>query len=167
MMVLMSLSSSVGPFVGQNWGARKIDRVYDGLKVAYKFCLFWGVMSFVLLAPFGGDLVSVVNDDPKLVESAGWYLTLVPISFGLLGIGMISGSLFIALGRPLPTMVISLFRMIVVYLPMAVLFNQYWGYIGVFTATMLANFIVGAVAFIWSRHTLEKEISLLPKESQG
>ena len=165
MMVLMSLASSVGPFVGQNWGARKIDRIYEGLKVAYKFCLLWGVLSFLLLVPFGGDLVSVVNDDPKLVESAGWYLTLVPVSFGLLGVGMMSGSLFIALGKPLPTTVLALFRMIVVYLPMAVLFNEYWGYIGVFAATMLANFIVGTAAFFWSRQTLAREIRLLPKYS--
>ncbi|MBD3647355.1 MAG: MATE family efflux transporter, partial [Pseudomonadales bacterium] len=32
MMVLMSLSSSIGPFVGQNWGARKFERVYEALR---------------------------------------------------------------------------------------------------------------------------------------
>jgi putative MATE family efflux protein len=164
MMVLMSLASSIGPFVGQNWGARKIDRIYAGLKVAYRFCLVWGLLSFVLLAPFGGDLVSVVNSDPILVESASWYFILVPVSFGMLGVGMMSGSLFVALGKPLPTTVLALFRMIIVYLPLAVIFNHYWGYIGVFTATMLANFIVGAVAFLWSRATLAKEISLLSKD---
>jgi Na+-driven multidrug efflux pump len=163
MMVLMSLASSVGPFVGQNWGARKIDRVYKGLNAAYKFCLIWGVVSFVVLAPFGDNLVALVNDDPRLVESAGWYLMLVPFSFGLLGIGMMSGSLFVALGRPFPTTVLALFRMIVVYLPFAILFDHYWGYIGVFVATTLANLIVGTVAFFWSRRTLAREIRKLNK----
>jgi putative MATE family efflux protein len=163
MMVLMSLSSSVGPFVGQNWGARKIDRVYKGLNAAYKFCLIWGVVSFVVLAPFGDNLVALVNDDPRLVESAGWYLLLVPFSFGLLGIGMMSGALFVALGRPVPTTVLALFRMIVVYLPLAILFDHYWGYIGVFVATTLANLIVGCVAFFWSRRILVREIRKLNK----
>jgi len=158
MMVLMSLSSSVGPFVGQNWGARKIDRVYRGLALAYKFCLAWGFVSFLLLAPFGGNLVSLINDDPILIESASWYLMLVPFSFGLLGIGMISGSLFVAIGHPMPTTVLAVFRMIVIYLPLAMLFNHYWGYIGVFLATTIANITVGCAAFIWSRYTLAHEI---------
>ncbi|MCH7743087.1 MAG: MATE family efflux transporter [Proteobacteria bacterium] len=161
MMILMSLSSSVGPFVGQNWGARKIDRIYAALKVCYRFCLAWGLACFILLAPFGDNLVALVNDETKLVESAGWYFALVPVTFGLLGIGMVSGSLFVALGRPLPTTVLSLLRMIVVYIPLAILFDHYWGYIGVFLATGVANVIMGGVAFYWSRRTLAREIKLL------
>lgn len=167
MMLLMSLSSSVGPFVGQNWGARKIDRVYKGLNAAYKFCLAWGLLSFILLAPFGDDLIALVNNDPKLVASAGWYLTIVPFSFGLLGIGMMSGSLFVALGRPLPTTVLALFRMIVLYLPLAILFDHYWGYIGIFAATTLANLAIGCLAFFWSRATLSREIRHLGKPLDG
>ena len=41
-MILMSLSSSVGPFVGQNWGAQQIDRIYKSLLIAYKFSLVLG-----------------------------------------------------------------------------------------------------------------------------
>ncbi len=163
LMVLMSLSSSVGPFVGQNWGARKIERVHTGLKIANQFCLFWGVLCFALLAPFGDDLVALVNNDPLLIESASWYLILVPASFAMLGIGMTSGSLFIALGKPLPTTILAVFRMIVVYLPLAIIFDHFWGYIGVFAATMIANVIVGALAWYWSDKTLSHEIALLPK----
>ncbi len=163
LMILMSLSSSVVPFVGQNWGARKIDRVYKVLKSAYKFCLVWGFACFILLAPFGDNLVALVNDEAKLVESAGWYLVLVPVTFGLLGIGMVSGSLFVALGRPLPTTVLALLRMIVVYIPLAMLFDHYWGYIGIFIATGVANVTMGCVAFYWSRRTLAREIKLLGK----
>ncbi len=161
LMILMSLSASVGPFVGQNWGARKVDRVYKGLKSSYKFCFAWGILCFIFLAPFGGDLVALINDDAKLVESASWYFFLVPVTFGMLGIGMISGSLFVALGRPLPTTVMSLFRMIVVYIPLAMLFDAYWGYIGIFIATCVANVIMGCVAYFWSRKMLAREVKIL------
>jgi len=157
-MVLMSLSSSVGPFVGQNWGARKVDRVYGGLAASYKFSLAWGAACFVLLAPFGDDLVALVNAEPALVESAGWYLLLVPISYGVLGIGMMSGSLFVALGHPMPTTVLALLRMLVFYIPFAMLFNMFWGYVGIFIATTASNFIMGLVAMWWSRSMLDKEV---------
>ena len=157
-MILMSLSSSVGPFVGQNWGAQQIDRIYKSLLIAYKFSLVWGLLSFLLLAPFGAQLVGLINDDPLLVESASWYLLIVPSTFGTLGVGMISGSLFVALGKPMPTTILALMRMFVIHLPLAVLMNMYWGYIGIFIATAIANVLIGTVAVIWSRRVLAAEI---------
>ena len=39
-MILGALASSVAPFVGQNWGAGKIERIRRGLFISYVFCLF-------------------------------------------------------------------------------------------------------------------------------
>ena len=99
-MILGALASSVAPFVGQNWGANKPDRIRSGLKISYVFCLAWGVICFVVLAPSGEFLVSLINDDQQLVDTAGMFLLLVPLSFGVMGVGGIAGSLFIALVKP-------------------------------------------------------------------
>lgn len=160
-MILMSLSSSIGPFVGQNWGARKVDRIYLALSKSDWFCLFWGVFCFVLLAPFGEFWISLINEDAELVSSAAWYLLLVPITYSLLGIGMTSSSVFVALGKPLPGLVLSVMRMIIVYIPLAMLFNFYWGYIGVFVATGIANCVMGVLSYVWCRRTIRTSISRL------
>ena len=39
MIALIALSASIGPFVGQNWGAGKFERVMQALKQSYLFCL--------------------------------------------------------------------------------------------------------------------------------
>lgn len=160
MMVLGALSSSIAPFVGQNWGARKTDRIYLGLNIADRFCIFWGVVCFALLAPFGADAVSLINDNEQLIEAAHWFMLIVPISFGLMGIGQISGSMFVALGKPMPPTILSVLRTIVVYIPMAWLFNELWGYVGIFVAITVANILFGGIAFGWARHTLAREIRL-------
>ena len=85
-MILGALSSSVAPFVGQNWGARKTSRIHHGLSIAYRFCLFWGIVCFIALGLFGENFVSLINDQPELVIAAGWFLIIVPISFGLMGV---------------------------------------------------------------------------------
>jgi putative MATE family efflux protein len=157
LMVLMSLSSSIGPFVGQNWGARKIDRVYSGLRTTYIFSLVWGLLCFAVLAPFGDDLVKLVNSDPALVISAGLYLMVVPFSYGILGIGNMAGSTFIALGRPIPTTILAILRMFVIYIPLALLLNELYGYLGIFVATFVANVLIGIVALTWSRRLIRRE----------
>jgi putative MATE family efflux protein len=157
-MVLGALASSIAPFVGQNWGARKTERIQDGLKVAYRFCLLWGIVCFVVLGLFGELFVALINDESELVEAAGWFLVIVPISFGLMGVGQNAGSVFIALGKPLPPTILSISRTVIVYIPMAMLFDHWWGHIGIFIALSLANLIFGVIAWFWQRHMLAYEI---------
>lgn len=72
----------------------------------------------------------------------------------------------VALGRPIPTTVLALLRMIVIYIPLAMLLNLFWGYIGIFLATTIANFIMAGLAFYWSRSTLARERRRLEREPE-
>ncbi len=160
-MILGALASSVAPFVGQNWGARKIDRIYKGLKIADRFSVFWGVLCFALLAPFGADAVGLINDEPTLVEAASWFFIIVPISIGFMGVGQMWSSMFVALGKPMPPTILAVLRTIVVYIPMAILFDHYWGYIGIFAALTVSNVLLGIAAYLWGSYALRKEIDKL------
>ena len=153
-MILGALSSSVAPFVGQNWGARKTDRIHEGLRLSYQFCLAWGVVCLVVLGPFGEPIVSLINNQPDLVSAAGWFLLIVPVSFGLMGVGQVASSVFVALGRPIPPTLLSIFRAIIIYVPLALLLDHYWGYIGIFVAAMISNLVFGVVSWLWQRSML-------------
>ena len=157
-MILGALASSVAPFVGQNWGAKQDDRVQEGLSKAYRFCLFWGVLCFIVLGLFGRNLVGLINDDEQLIEASGWFMIIVPISFGLMGVGQVAASVFIALGKPMPPTVLSILRTVVVYIPMAIVFDRYWGYIGIFISLMVANVLFGVAAYGWGKIMLRQEI---------
>ena len=160
-MLLMSLSSSVAPFIGQNWGARKTGRVVRGLAVSYRFSLVWGLVCCVILGLFGEQITALINTDPTVVASATMYLLIVPVSYGFLGMGMMAGSCFVALGKPLPYLLMSLMRMAVIYIPLAMLGDFIWGYPGIFMATCLANLIMGLVAWRWNKRVMVREIKRL------
>ena len=157
-MILGALASSIAPFVGQNWGAGKIDRIRRGLFISYVFCICWGVVCFLLLAPSGEFIVTWINDDADLIDAATWFLIIVPISFGLMGVGNIAGSLFVALGKPIPPTLLSILRSIVIYLPLAIYLDNQFGYIGIFSAIVIANFAYGTAAFLWGRLMFEGEL---------
>jgi len=48
----------------------------------------------------------------------------------------------------------------VVYIPMAIVFDSYWGYIGIFISLMVANVLFGVAAYAWGKIMLRKELLL-------
>lgn len=153
-IVLFALSGSIGPFLGQNFGAGLVSRVVRGVRAACIFCLAWGVVAVVLLLMLRGTLIPLFDSNPAVFEAAMAYLAIVPLSYGLWGVLMMTSAAFNSLGQPLRSTVLSFVRMFVVYVPLALLGNHLFGYEGVFLATALANAVMGIAGYLWLRHWL-------------
>ena len=53
------------------------------------------------------------------------------------------------MGKPIPGVIVSACRVIVVFLPLAFLGRHLIGLQGLFAATTISNLLMGAVAFTW------------------
>ncbi len=148
-MMMFALSGSIGPFVGQNWGARKADRVLTGVHASYVFSIGYGLVVALPLFFFGGTIAGLIDDNPSVVGTAALYLALVPWSYGAWGVLMMASASFNALGKPVPSTVLSFTRMFLIYLPLAYTLNYFYGYVGIFVATMISNLVLGAIAWRW------------------
>jgi Na+-driven multidrug efflux pump len=155
-MLLFALSGSIGPFVGQNWGARRFGRVRDGVKVSYQFSIAWGFIAALLLFLFGASIASWIDDSASVISVAAFYLAIVPWGYGMWGVLMMASASFNALGKPLPSTALSFLRMFVVYLPLAILLNTAYGYQGIFVATLISNVVLGIAGWLWFRVRLVK-----------
>ena len=157
-MIVMAVSMTTGPFIGQNWGARQYDRVNHALSLTYRFSILWGVFAFVFMLVAGEYLVSLINEDPQVVETAVRFLVIIPLSIGFMGITAVASSSFNALGKPMPPLILSINRMFVIYLPLALLGDYLWGYTGIFIATSVTTILTGVVAWYWNKVTIEREV---------
>lgn len=155
MIVLMALAASIGPFVGQNWGAKQYGRVARAVKLSFWFCLVWGIGMAVLLGIGGAAIARQFNQDPEVIAIAASYLWMVPISYGTAGIIQVASSSFNALGKPLPSAIMTIMRMLVLYIPLAYLGSYWFGIGGIFAATTLSNLVVGIGAYLWNLRTCQ------------
>lgn len=154
-MLLFALSGSIGPFIGQNWGANRPERVAEGLKVTYRFCIAWGIIAALPMIIFGDVIAGWIDDTETVVDTAAFYLAVVPWSYGLWGVLMMTSASFNALGKPIPSTVLSFTRMFVLYIPLALLFNHLLGYEGIFIATALSNSVMGILGYLWFRRVFQ------------
>lgn len=161
LVVIMGLSSVMGPFVGQNWGAKNYQRVFLGISISLKFIFYWGIITTALLWLFADNLTALFSSDPTVIESASHYLRLLPFSYLFLGTIMVTSSAANGMGTPLPSLIMSFLRLIGLYIPFIFIFLEFMDVSGIYLAAALANIIVGLGAFAWYKKTKNKYLNQL------
>lgn len=150
---LYALSASIGPYVGQNWGAKLYHRANHAMNLSFIFSAIWGVLVAGLLALVAIPLVQLFDDNDKVTSIAVTYLYFVPLSYGTWGVLMMSSAIFNSLGRPLRSTLMSVTRMFILYVPLAMISERYFGYIGIFGSACATNITMGLVGYFWNRNT--------------
>ena len=156
-MVVIGISSSTAPLVGQNWGARRFDRVNEALAICYRYCLAWGGIAACVMWLGGRSFVSLINDEPVVVATATTFLYIIPVTIGFVGMTNVANGAFNAMSKPLPALCLSVLRLFVFYVPLALLGSRYFGYTGVFVAMACTNVVVGVWGRAWNRRTIAAE----------
>jgi len=158
--VIMALSSVLGPFIGQNWGASKFDRIKSGMKFSYKFSLIWGLFIFILLAILGSTIGSLFSNNPSVISVTSLYLLIVPIGYGLYGILIMTTSTMSVLKKPIHAAILTLTQTFLLYVPMAYIGSYFFGLWGVFVALPISYFFAGIISkIVLNRILVSKEKS--------
>ena len=163
-MVAIGISTSVVPLVGQNWGARQFDRVRAAMRFCYLACLAWGLVAACIMWVGAPTFIGWINDDAELVDTAALFLAIVPISIGFMGMLNVANHCFNAVRRPMPALILSLTRLLAVYVPLALIGDHFFGFLGIFGAIAAANVLMGIVAWRWNAATLDSEQAALERQ---
>ena len=155
-VLLMALGGATAPYVGQNYGAKKFDRLVNGFKFSARFALFYAIFCIVFLYFGSTTILGVFTDNEDVIRLAMIQLLICPWGYGFLGIASICNGSFNAFGRPLPAMTISISRTLVIYVPLAYALAHYLGFQGIFIAQVLANIFAGCVAIVWYRRVFRE-----------
>ena len=159
LVIMMALSSAINPFIGQNLGAGKFERVTAGIRFVNHSALKWGMVAAVVLALAAKPLASIFNVDEEVVSILSLFLWIVPISYGLYGVMMLTNSALNVLHRPLHATAIAFIQMFVIFIPLAFLGSELFGIIGIFGASTFSKLLAGIGAYYWLKRALKYELA--------
>jgi putative MATE family efflux protein len=154
-----ALSAVSSPFFGQNYGAKKYDRLLQARRIIMRFCLGFGLALAVIMSLAAPFLASLFTDSTSIRAVAVNYIWIVSWSWGAYGIVMSVNASFNGSGRPLPSVMISSARVIFVFLPLAFAGRWLFGLPGLFAASTVANLAVGVMAYVWLRHHINTRLN--------
>jgi len=122
----IAIAFATSPVAGQNFGARRGDRVRQSFTVA---AIMTGTVMVVLtalchVAPAG--MIRIFNTDPAVVSVGAEYLRIISWNFIASGIVFCSSSVFQAMGNTLPPLISSGTRMLTFAIPAVVMSHRPW-----------------------------------------
>jgi Na+-driven multidrug efflux pump len=158
-----ALSAVTSPFFGQNFGSDQFDRLIEARRVIARFCLGFGLVLAVVLASIAKPLTAIFSDSESIQSVAVHYLWIVVISYGAYGLVMSVNASFNGMGKPVPGVIISACRVMIVFLPLALLGRYLFGLPGLFAATTLSNLLMGAIGFAWLGRVINRASSISPR----
>ncbi len=154
LVVFFAMSSVIGPFVGQNLGAGRYDRIREAQIESARFCLVIGLAMGIVVMLVARPMLSMFSDDIAVLDYGQLFLLIVPLSFGPAGIIMVANAAFNGLGRPGPAVMISTTRMFLIMVPVAWIGGRWFGVGGIFFGIATANVVAAILAYVWHRRTL-------------
>lgn len=167
LVIFYALSAIIGPFVGQNLSAGKEGRIQHSLRLCAGFCISSGLVIAVVLALLSGFLPTLFSSNSEVTSVTRLFLWIAPISYGAYGIVMVMNAAFNGLGNPLPGVVISVTRIVVLYVPLAVLGMRLYGITGIFIAYAVANILSGILAYYWAKKNVHGRCKVAARRSAG
>ncbi len=115
---VVALGFAVGPVAGQNFGARRAERVRQTFKTAAMMSTALMLVVIALTHLLPGQLIRIFSSDPDVIAVGDVYLRIVSWNFVASGLIFVSSSMFQAMGNTLPSLVTSLTRIVLVAVPL-------------------------------------------------
>jgi putative MATE family efflux protein len=165
-MPVIGISQGLIPIVGYNFGAQKRRRIrealYKGAGAGSLFSTLVGLAFFL----FSGFFLRIFTDDPQVLATGTGALRVMVLIYPLLGPQTVSITFFQAIGKGLPSLLLSMLRQFILYVPLLFFLPRFLGLSGIWAATPIADFLAFTITLsLVLREFRSQGIPLLlPKE---
>ena len=135
------------PILSFNYGAGEKARVQRIFRLALALCGAIMAAGTVLCLAAAGPLMGLFTQNPETVAAGGTALRLICLGFVVSAVSVVVSGALEALGRGLPSLVISLCRYVVVMIPLAFVLSRVVEANGVWHAFWLTEAVTAAISW--------------------
>lgn len=148
-MPVMGLTNGAQPVLGFNYGAGQYRRVKSGIKFMTFSCLGYTLAAWMGVILFPELFIHIFNGSKSLMEAAVPALHIYFFGFIFMTLQFSGQATFVALGKAKQATFFSIFRKIIIVVPLAMILPHMFGLgvDGVFWSEPISNFIGGVACF--------------------
>ena len=158
-VIPMSLGMTLTPFIAQNYGARRFDRIKEGVIFAFRFAFIFLFGSAVLFASLANFIAPFFCNS---AEAQGVMARCIMISvWGLAGVEIhrFSGFSYTGCGRPTAAAMLNGMRFLLFLIPFSLIAWALNSLNGLFVARLAADVLSGVIGAYLALRTINAKLA--------
>ncbi|WP_422656875.1 MATE family efflux transporter [Paenibacillus sp. EC2-1] len=152
-MTIGGLQGAIAAFFGQNYGARRLDRIQQGYRKSLLLTTVFGIVISLIFILFPAQLFSIFLADASSLELGTNYMRIIGYSQLFMCLELMTVGAFNGLGKthipPMFSITLTALR-----IPLAILLSGPFGLNGVWMAISLTSVFKGVVLVFWFNRSL-------------
>lgn len=156
---VMGITSGAQPVLGFNYGAKKNDRVKEGIRFMALLGVAYTVLAWIGVMLVPQQLMAVFSGDTALVNTGAHMLNLYFFGFFFMAFQFAGQTTFQSLGKVKQAIFFSLFRKVMIVVPLTLVLPTIGlGVEGVFLAEPISNAVGGLACFLTMRTIIYRKL---------
>jgi len=157
-MPMFGVVQGMQPIVGFNYGAKKLDRVMEAVKLSVITTTILATFGYIIAEVFPGQIMWIFNNDPDLIRDGSKVLRIVISVVPIIGLQIVGATLFQSLGKAIPSLILSLSRQVLFFIPLVLILPRLFdlGLLGVWLTFPAADILSTIVTAILLRREIGK-----------
>lgn len=162
---IQGLTNASQPVIGYNLGAGQYRRIWNAMAFTAVIGIVYMALVWLILFLFPRPLLSIFVEDRELLDLGVPAMHLYFFGFFFMAFQFTGQSTFVGLGKAKQAVFFSLFRKIIIVVPLTLLLPRIGalGVNGVFIAEPISNLIGGLASFLTMIFTLRKMLKSAPE----
>lgn len=163
LMPVIGVSQGMLPIIGYNFGAGKMVRIREtlvkGVAISTGIATFFGAVYFIWPRMF----ISIFSREPELIALGSEALRIMVVMFPLIGAQVVFSTYFQATGKGMPSLLLSILREVILFIPFLLIFSELLGLSGVWLSRPVSDLLAFLVTyFLITRELRRQGIPLRP-----
>lgn len=162
-LLILALSTTLPPFISQNFGAGRMQRIDRAFRLSIRFVLVFQLLIYLLLAVTASLIAMLFTRDEEVADAIRLFIWILPLGYGMQGLVILTNSSLNALHRPMIALYLSIARFFVFYIPLAWLGGQLFNLPGLFAGALAGNILMAMLAWHCFHAVLSRETAILQR----
>ena len=159
-MPVFGLNQGYMPMIGYNYGHGNSERMKKTMKLGFIIAFMFTTAGFLIFQIFPEGLVRLFSekgsDNTALISIGKDALKTISIAFPIIGPAIMGSTTFQAIGKGIPSLILSFARQIILLLPLAYILSRIGGLSLIWYSFPMSEAIAGFFLIIWLRKALRE-----------
>ena len=139
-MAIVAINMATQPIIGFNFGAKSMHRVKEALQISMIAATIIAVGAFIIIETIPGLIVKMFNNDSEILYDISVRgIRIVILAWPIVGFQVVASNFFQSVGKAKIAMFATLFRQVIMLIPLIYIFPGFWGISGIWIAFPVAD----------------------------